>query len=52
MDDYNEITTKELVQRYYAEFKNDTRLPELFELIEEDKLRKWIIDQFESTGGF
>jgi hypothetical protein len=39
------MTTKELKQMYFVEFKFDTRLPELFELIPEKQLREWLIDQ-------
>lgn len=42
------MTTEELKQLYFAEFKFDTRLPELFELIPEEKLRTWLINQLEN----
>ena len=39
------LTTEELKQRYFAEFVYDSRFPGIFELIPENKLRQWLIDQ-------
>jgi hypothetical protein len=38
-------STKTLIEAYFADFNYDSRLPELFELIEEEKLRKWLIEK-------
>ena len=50
MKNYNDMTTKELVEAYYDNFEFDSRLPNLFSLIEEEKLRKYIIGEFELYG--
>ena len=39
------LTTEELKQMYFAEFVYDNRFPELFDLIPEDDLRQWLINQ-------
>lgn len=36
-----------LKEKYYEEYRYDSRLPELFELIEPEKLYEWLIEQFE-----
>ncbi len=36
-----------LTEAYYELFRHDNRLPELFELIAANKLKKWLIQQFE-----
>ena len=42
---YHAMTTENLKQIYFVEFKYDNRLPDLFEMIPEKKLRSWLIDQ-------
>ena len=36
-----------LTRKYYEEYRYDSRLPELFELIEPEKLYEWLIEKFE-----
>jgi hypothetical protein len=38
-------STKSLIESYFSDFIYDNRLPELFELMEEEKLRKWLIEK-------
>lgn len=42
----NQLTTAELTQLYYANYTYDNRLPALFALIDDDKLRTYIITSF------
>lgn len=37
---------EQLIEAYYEEFRHDNRLPELFEMIEPERLYEWIIDSF------
>lgn len=46
--DYKKMKTEELIQEYFRQFVNDSRLPELFQMIPEKKLRTWLIDQLEN----
>lgn len=46
--DYEKMKTEELVQEYFRLFVCDNRLPDLFELIPEKRLREWLIDQLEN----
>ena len=45
--DFNGVGLKVLEEAYYENYNNDTRLPELFGLIDADKLSEWFCDQFE-----
>lgn len=46
--DYEKMKKEDLVQEYFRQFVNDSRLPDLFELVPEKKLRAWLIDQLEN----
>ena len=37
-----------LKQAFYGQFKYVNYIPDLFELIEDDRLYEWIIEQFEA----
>ncbi|MCM1142622.1 MAG: hypothetical protein NC453_28965 [Muribaculum sp.] len=41
-----EQSLERLIEAYYEEFRYDSRLPELFEMIEPEKLREWLIVRF------
>lgn len=41
-----EFSNEELIQMFYQEFNYCSYVGELFEMIDEDKLRKWLINQF------
>lgn len=45
--DFSEVGLNALEEAYYENYNNDSRLPELFELIDEDKLYEWFCGQFE-----
>jgi hypothetical protein len=45
---YKKMKTEDLVQEYFRQFVNDSRLPDLFALIPERDLRQWLIDQLEN----
>lgn len=44
---FSEVGLNALKEAYYENYNNDNRLPELFELIDEDKLHEWFCGQFE-----
>lgn len=46
-DILREQSLEKLIETYYEEYRYDNRLPELFELIEPEKLYEYLIERFE-----
>ncbi len=47
-----EQSLEKLTEVYYAQYKHDNRLPELFELIEPEKLYEWLVEQFDNDFSY
>ena len=47
-----EQSLEKLTEAYYEQYKHDNRLPELFELIEPEKLYEWLVKQFEDDFSY
>lgn len=47
-----EQSLEKLTEAYYEQYKYDNRLPDLFELIEPEKLYEWLVEQFDNDFSY